>query len=181
MSFFRSVAELVLLCGVGSSLSAPARAQGHGDAWHAPASPSEQALNRTLKRIDADDNALDNILGGRGQKTYRRTVDYGPMLTPRLIAAIAAFEKSKVRADCGGRYRDGEVCGLDYNPVTCAQDSNDSYVYRTDQQTPTTARIAYAWAADAKEPSATYRMVLDGGAWKIDAVGCQGGDSFNMR
>ena len=96
-----------------------------------------------------------------------------------LIAAIRAEEKAAVQRDCGGHYAKSEICGLDYSPITCAQDSNTTYVYRTEVDQGDEAIIAYAWGKDDK-PAATYRLVRQAGQWKIDGIRCDTGASFNF-
>jgi hypothetical protein len=148
------------------------------EGFHDVETEAERALDAILKRVDHDHQALDNLLGGRGPG-FRRTVDYRTMITPPALAAIAAHEKEVVKRTCGGRYRDGEICGLDYVPVTCAQDSNPVYFYRTLSASADRAEIAQKWPY-SKEPGATYRLVRDGGGWKIDGIRCTGADAFNM-
>jgi hypothetical protein len=144
--------------------------------FHPPQSEAERALDAILRRVDADPDPMASILAHRG----RPTVDYTAMLTPPLIAAIGRAERELVRRNCGGRYREGEICGLDFVAVTCAQDSNESYLYHTGLARPDEAVIAYRWPGQGHGTAATYRLLRRDGAWRIDAIRC-GGDlpSFN--
>jgi hypothetical protein len=68
--------------------------------------------------------------------------------------------------------------------VTCAQNSNDTYLYRTETGTADRATIAFAWPTTVKKngrPNATYRLVRAAGHWKIDAIQCGVGPSFNWQ
>jgi hypothetical protein len=174
---FLALVSAASLPSAGKAAAAPPAPEG----WHAPASATERALDAILKRVDSDDNALENLLGGRDKAKFHRTVDYAPMLTQPLLTAIARTEAALVKKDCGGRYRRGEICGLDYVPVTCAQDSNDSYLYRIEQEGPLAARIAYAWPGDQHTPVATYQLLRRGDRWMIDGIACRDGDRFNMK
>jgi hypothetical protein len=78
-----------------------------------------------------------------------------------------------VQQSCGGRYT-GEVCGLDFSPVTCAQDINDTYLYRTEFNCGHVADISYVWSSDDTSPTATYVLLEAGGSWKIDGIKCLG-------
>lgn len=172
----RGLTGLVLPVFLAALTTAPVSAQ-ENTGFRLPTTQAERALDGILKHVDADEQALDNLLGGRN-RTYRRTVDYRPMMTQPLLAAIAAKEKANVKRDCGGRYIAGDLCGLGYVPITCAQDTNDTYFYRTEAESGDQARIAYAWTK--ANAVAVYRMVKRAGAWKIDGIRCKEGDAFNM-
>jgi hypothetical protein len=148
-------------------------------AWHAPLTTPELALDRILKMADSDPDQLDNLLGGRGRADFHPTVDYTAVLTPPLLAAIRRSEDQLVRKSCGGYYT-GEVCGLDFSPVTCAQDMNDAYLYRTEFKRGHVAEISYAWSLAVASPAATYMLLEAGGNWRIDGIKCLG-NAWNMK
>ena len=100
------------------------------------------------------------------------------MLTPALIAVLRNEEKKLVRKECGGKYLDGEECGFDYSPITCAQDSEPSYVYHTVLEFDAKAVIEYAWPNQTSRV-ATYTMVKSKSGWLIDGVTCATGPKFN--
>jgi hypothetical protein len=149
------------------------------ESFHPPATAAEKALDQILKRAGKDDDELDNLLGGRGNKSFHRTVDYTAMLTKPLMAAIAAKEQALVQSECGGQYREGDICGLDYSPITCAQDSNDSHLYRTETSAENYAEVSYDASKDGKA-AVTYRLVRETAGWKIDGIRCNDGDLFNF-
>lgn len=166
----------ILLLTAGLSYAWPAAAE----TIHPPASTAERALDGILKHADYDSNQLDNLFGGRGQKNYRPTADYSKILTPPLLTAITAKQKALVQKDCGGQYRKGDICGMDSSPITCAQDTSDSYLYRTLSGGEDRAEIAYYWPGTDK-PVATYRLIRETETWKIDGIRCTDGDSFNFN
>jgi hypothetical protein len=148
--------------------------------FHPPATEAEQALAAILHRADTDAAILDNILGARGTRHFHRSVDYTVDLTPALLRAIREAEHRLVAKECGGHYRAGDICGLDYNPVTCAQDSDPPYLYRTDAAQADQATISYRWRNDNDQKTAAiYRLIHEGGHWRIDAITCDGGVRFN--
>jgi len=146
---------------------------GGASAFHPAAGDAEKTLDRVLRLSEKDANLLDFV---------RRTPDYKPKadkgyvryFTKRFLDAMAAMEKKAVRENCQGKYSDGEICGLDYNPLTCAQDRADNaYRYATDASSEEgMASVRYTWPG-SKKPLAAFGMVQEGGQWKIDSVRCQ--------
>jgi hypothetical protein len=168
---------------VASILSAATAAEAPPppDGWHKPASATELALDAIIKRVDKDDDQMYKIRRARDKVKTRGGVDYATLLTQPLLAAIAQAEAAEVKKNCGGKYIRGELCGLDYDPVTCAQDYNDTYLYRTEQEGPLEARIAYTWPNDTANPAAIYHLIRQGDRWMIDGIACYGSASFNMK
>jgi len=169
----RSRAALFL--AVGLIVSWPAAAEN----IHPPKSTAERALDGILKHADQDPDLRDNLFDGRGQRPFRPAEDYSKVLTAPLIAAMSAKEKALVQARCDGHYRKGELCGLDYSPITCAQDLSDSYLYRTETNGGDLAEISYYWPG-TKKAVATYRLVRRAETWKVDGIRCTDGDEFNF-
>jgi hypothetical protein len=100
------------------------------------------------------------------------------MLTPALIAALVKEEKKMVQKDCGGKYLQGEICGFDYSPITCAQDSAPSYLYHTVLDLQSRVVIEYAWPNETSR-AAVYTLVKRGDRWLIDGITCAGGAAFH--
>ena len=158
----------VLICGALPVASA--------ESHFVPASTvPETALDRILHLADSDGEQLANLLHRPGADGR---VDYAQILTPALIAAMRNTEKQLVQEDCGGKYLQGEICGLDYSPITCAQDTAPSYIYHTVLELGDRAVIEYAWPS-GKVPVATYMIVKVRNGWKIDGVTCAHGGKFN--
>jgi hypothetical protein len=164
-----------LFCVIGAvafiAVATPASAAGRAGV-HPPKSPAELALDKVLKTADRDDLQLDNLLH-RYPVAKAKQIDYRPALTAQLIAAMQAEEKRLVAKDCGGKYLEGELCGMDYSPITCAQDTVAPYTYKTVAQHDRDAIIA--------GPGATYRMIQAGSGWQLDGVKCETGTGFNFR
>jgi hypothetical protein len=169
----KSRLALILIAGTG--LAGPAAA----GTIRPPATIAERALDAILKHADQDPDLLDNLFEGRGQRPFSPAEDYTKVLTAPVLAAMAAKEKALVQAACGGHYRKGEVCGMDFSPITCAQDLSDSYLYRTETSGEDRADITYYWPGMNK-PVATYRLVRQAQTWKIDGISCTAGYDFNF-
>lgn len=159
-------------------LASAASALGQA-AFHAAHTAPQRALEQILKRADKDEHLLDNLLQGRGTNNFKPTVNYQSLLTLGLIEAIRKHEQALVGKDCKGIYLEGEICGLDYSPITCGQDSGTRYEFRTLQAEPSKAKIDFRWSGG--EIAASYRLVKVDERWKIDGISCTGADAFNMQ
>jgi hypothetical protein len=156
----------------GCALLSPASAL---TGFHPAQTPMEIALDKLLHAADADGNQLANLVHRPGADGR---VDYRQMLTPKLIAAITKAERDLVQKDCGGKYKKGELCGLDYSPITCAQDTSPSYLYHSVLEFESKAVIEYAWPNE-NETAATYTLVKDKSGWKLDGITCAHSKAFN--
>ena len=139
--------------------------------YHTASSEAETALDAILRLSDKDDNMLNFVLH---TPDYKPKADkgYAGHFTQRLLRDMAEMEKKAVQQNCKGKYIKGELCGTEYNPLTCAQDASDSgYLYRTDSSGNSKATISYAWPGEKKR-LAVFEMVLENGRWKIDSVTC---------
>ena len=165
----------LLLVGAASSLAGPPvgddSAKPAAGRPHPAATEAEKALDKLLRLSEKRYGLVAAVLsrpgGGKGDAALA-----GELTTVRLRRDLAELERKAVRDNCKGRYVPGEICGLDYNPLTCAQDESDApYSYRTTAGAADQADIAYSWPG-AAAPSASFVMVREAGAWKLDAVKC---------
>lgn len=161
---------LWLLAGLLTAWAAP-RASEPGE-FHRAATPAETALDRVLRLSEKDPNLVEFLLA---TPLYKAKADkgYARYFTARLRADLAAMERASVTENCQGKYLEGELCGLDYNPLTCAQDLSDkAYLYRTSSSDDARAVIDYKWPGE-KQPAARFVLVREDGQWKVDAVTCR--------
>lgn len=162
---------VVLDSGAGPAAQmALAQASGPGG-FHRAATEPEKTLDRVLRLSEKDPNLVEFLLATPQYKA-KSGKDYGRYVTPRLRTDLAALERATVAENCQGKYLDGELCGLDHNPLTCAQDMADgAYLYQTESAGDGRADIAYKWPGQ-KAVVARFALVQEGGVWKIDAVTC---------
>lgn len=140
--------------------------------YHVATTEAEKALDHVLRLSEKDGNLLEFVLH---TPQYKPKADkgYARYVTKRLLADMAAMEKAAVTANCKGKYVAGELCGVDYNPLTCAQDEAEgAYQYKTESAADGKAVVAYKWP-DEKDKAATFEMLEEGGAWKVDGVKCR--------
>lgn len=178
---------------IASTVTAFAVASAAGSASAEPAfHPAGTAAERTLARIlklDGDKpEAVDPAIAGslrRPRAAPPPDAAYLAWLTAPLAATILTAEARAVKANCGGVYRAGDECGLDADPILCAQDFPKSYLFRTTQSAPGLAVVEAAWPPEgraAPAASGAYRLTRTGGVWKIDGVKCaEGGGAYNWR
>ncbi len=148
--------------------------------------PTPTAAEQRLDQILAADReesgqhaSLFFFMVGRPQADPALSAYYHSFFTEALLDAWHRAEARSVKQQCNGRYLSGEICGLDYDPLSCSQEMPDSYVYRTQMQTATSAMIE-AGASQAASPAATYHLIKSGPLWKIDGVDC-GDVRFHWR
>jgi hypothetical protein len=140
--------------------------------YAAPVKPAEQALLQIIDEFDQNPDLLEPILGRSGQKTAE-TERFASHFSPALRKALHAAESDLVQQYCGGTYRDGELCGLDYIPLTCAQDIFDSAsaVLTSENTGQGGATITYRISGD-DTIIARYRMQQMHESWIIDGIDC---------
>jgi len=155
--------------------------QGHvapAQVFQPPSSDAERALNSILKWRDPGGPVyrfLTDQNGGR--KLYEKRFDRH--FTVPLLDAVAALERKLVKEECRGRYVEGDMCGIGYNPLNCAQDDPpNGYHFLVESAGEGTEVIATAWRASGPV-TARYRVTRYHGTWAIDAISCPDGDSFN--
>lgn len=165
----------LLVVGAASSLAGPPvggdPAKPAADRPHPAATEAEKALDKLLRLSEKRFGLVAAVLGRPGGGKHDVALA-GELTTARLRQDLAGQERKAVRDNCKGRYVPGEICGLDYNPLTCSQDESDApYGYRTTAGAADRADIVYSWPG-AANPSASFVMVREAGAWKLDVVEC---------
>jgi hypothetical protein len=134
MRFSRSSAPSAALASCLALASAAGAAQpGSQEPFHAARSAPEKALDEIFHRSDNDDNLSEFVLK-RPWYDAKKDKGYAPLFTQNLLTAWAGAEAQLVQHDCQGKYLDGEICGIDYSPITCGNATSDKgYVFRTKQ------------------------------------------------
>ena len=143
------VTAVTAALAAGSALAEPA--------FHPAQTAAEHTLAQILK-LDADKPGQIDPTGGKAGRRPRTTpppgASYLKYLTTPLATAILDAEARQVKKNCGGVYKAGEECGMDADPIICAQDFPDSYLFRTNQSATTLAVVEAAWPPDpGAEPS----------------------------
>jgi hypothetical protein len=151
------------------------------DSFHAAKTPPEKALDDIVRRSETDEDISVYVLKIPGYDP-KKAEEYSHLFTDDFLKSAAAVQARLVQKDCGGNYSEGDICGVDGNPVTCAQDvSKPDYLYQTQTEDDRTAAIVRRWS-DPSPPGTEsfYRLVKSGGVWKIDGIKCGDDLKFNM-
>ena len=183
MKFMTSLSLLVIAVtlSVGLASAGTKRKSPPQESFHVAQSDAEKALDDILRRYNTDHNMFAYVVG-RPWYDAKKDTGYSLLFTKNLLQAVAKAESDAVKDSCGGKYIKGELCGLDFNPITCAQDySEDGYLYRTIEDDGHKAIMFYLWAGHKPSDARTfYRLIKNGDHWKLDGVDCGNGDKFNM-
>jgi hypothetical protein len=104
------------------------------------------------------------------------------LFTDKLVEAWRDKEKNEVKRTCSGHSVEGEICGLDYDPLLCAQDDNDGlFLFQTEREDSDQVIISMRWNDNAPSSSlGSYRLIKEDNKWKLDGVACANGGRFNM-
>ncbi len=148
--------------------------------FHAPQTPTENVLDQMLKQADKDGSQLDNLFHRFGPIPAGERFDYSAIISNELLTAMRNEERREVQKECGGHYQTDSICGLDFSPITCSQDTGSAYLYRTVLTTADKATVEFSWPEE-NFVVATYRLKRFAGVWKIDGVACYRGLRFNFR
>jgi hypothetical protein len=108
-----------------------------------------------------------------------KDVFYKDLFTPKLLHVFAQVELEALQESCGGKYIEGDLCGLGVSPITCSQDPPESYAYQTQSGSEHEA-IIRAIDRMRNQTTSTYRMVKIGRDWKLDGIDCDD-MKFNMK
>ena len=184
---FKSLAFCLLAvvtgsCALLAAMITNAAEAGLPPSFHIAQSVPEKTLNNIIRRSENGDAMIDYILKIPGYAA-RQDHAYAHLFTKNLLIAWANAQAQFVQQDCGGKYLEGEICGIDENPVSCAQDFSDKeYLYQTQEESGQKAIISYRWADQATSNAGPkYRLVKSGNDWKLDGVNCGNGLKFNMN
>jgi hypothetical protein len=154
------------------------------DGFSAPTTIPEKALQSILawqmQEFQKPNSGLLDFLTQRPRRNLGKDKYYGTRFTKEFIRSVNA-EDLQVASTCPG-----ESCGLDYDPVLCAQDVLlPPYSYFTTRMEGThknwpassdaTARSAFILFRSGSEENGyrvDYLLQKEGGVWKIAGVNC---------
>jgi hypothetical protein len=153
--------------------------------FHAPVTEQEKALDVIVMQASHDVKRDETPMHMEiSEKTWHNSAkirnEYSHLFTRKLMDAIHAAETRQVQENCGGHYRQGDLCGLGYNPLLCAQDVSDQYLYATEKESGREAVIRSKWPNE--HDFMTYKLIKEGNEWKVDGIDCASlGTQFNMK
>jgi hypothetical protein len=146
--------------------------------FHPPQTAAERALDAIFHAEKISEGEMNYFILKRPGYNRRKGETYSHFFTESLLDAWAKAGKKDIDEGCGGVYK-GEICSIDFDVLTCAQDVPDAYFYRTIKTQDSKAIITYSWPEDQRDGS-HYLMVKTGGGWKLDGVDCGEKYKFNI-
>jgi len=152
--------------------------------YHPPTSPSELVLDSLLAKsrdIGEESAALHDYITKAPDANQEYDKEFDTLITSQLRNSIARMQIDEVKKNCNGKYIEGELCGLDVDPITCSQDSPVKYVYRSKSISPHEVVIHVRADYNGKEDMASYRLAWRDPVWKVDGIRCGGGSYFTAN
>jgi len=164
-------------------------------AFSAPITEPERALHAILQwemqewelKLKPPRNDLADFLRQLPRRNTQRDREFQSKFTDALVQSITAADQAGGRANCDG------ACGVDYDPILCAQDiliPPHSYLTTSKAKgndwpdnVAATAYRAYVRyrRGEANDPYAhriDYLMEKQLGRWKIAGINCIGGNGY---
>jgi hypothetical protein len=175
----------LLMTSSAMAEDAPAPTPSPHDAkeFHPAKTEAEKKLDAVIRESEKDER-MTEVLLGKDSRPSDGTPTYTAYFTPALRISIDQTQKELVKKDCGGQpeAEDDVICGIDSNPVSCTQDSDEKpYIYDTLSNDGKTAAIVYRWQDQTvPQDTATYRLVNVNNTWLIDGIDC-GDVKFNVK
>ncbi len=183
MKFMIYFPVLVLATTLGMDLvSAETKGNSpHLEPFHIAKSDAEKILDSIIHLTGKDANMYAYALGLPWYDAKKNT-GYSRLFTKNFLRVAAKAELDAVKENCSGEYRDDDICGLDYDIFTCQESTSEKgYLYRTKEDNGQMAIIYYLWVGESIEEDRTfYKLIKDGGNWKLDGIDCGNGVKFNM-
>jgi hypothetical protein len=150
--------------------------------FHPERTEAETRLEKILRLEETDVNLF---LYATGAPWYEPAKDtgYSQLLSKALVEAVRQQAADRDQQNCGGEYREGQICGLGFDPFICSDDHPQRYEFRTITSDQSSAIIAAEWPITYRNSicSRYYRMVKEKGNWKLDGIDTRTGHTFNMQ
>jgi hypothetical protein len=151
--------------------SPPAHVQQDDNGFYLANSEAEKTLAKILFITD-NDREFTTFAFKKPWLKKATTSKLKHFFSLSLQKAWVDAQVNALKENCDGKYIDGELCGLGFNPLTCAQDYNEKgYLYKTLAEDDAAAIISYMWP-HIPETAATFRMIRQKGQWIVDGVSC---------
>jgi hypothetical protein len=158
--------------------NAPAHVDSHSDEFHKPATKAEEMIDYLLTVTSRKPDFFAYITN-KPWRNKAKGKGFSVFFSQKLQKNWINEEIRLLNLWCDGKYIEGDMCGLDINPFTCAQDYlEEGYMYKTISSDNRTAIIAYRWP-HLPEVVATYRLIFQNNQWIVDAVDCGDSTKFN--
>lgn len=138
--------------------------------YHSAKTDAEKILSHIISLDDSDENLFEFVLHRPWYNSSKDT-GYADLFTQSYLNFWSGLEATLVKDDCNCFYRGGEICGIDWSPITCGQDGAVfPLLFLTISSDEKRALIS---ACSTKiQGCATYSLIMTDNKWKLDATSC---------
>ena len=161
----------IVFCMTAVTVALAAGSASAEPAFHPAQTAAEQTLAQILK-LDADKPDQVDPTGDKAGRRPRTTpppgASYLRYLTAPLATTILGAEARLVKKSCGGVYKAGELCGMDADPIICAQDTPDSYLFSTTQSGPSLVVVHAAWPPEQGPAQPKRRLPVEADGRRLE-------------
>lgn len=152
----------------------------HKKLYHKPQTEPEKVLDKILSQVIDDNNPkqreiTDYVMYFQGKEREQKYDPkkyeyYSSLITDELAKAISDAEKRIAEKACPNPEDDKEgPCGMNFNPIICAQDYPEFYTYRTIKHTENMAVILTAWEYKGNTGK-EYTLIKQSDLWKLNSI-----------
>lgn len=144
--------------------------------FHLPQTAAEETLDHIIRYAENGEVEAD-LMG----ESKRSTQKYQNMFTENLLKSLAVIQVCQTQEKCGIPALEGQIYGMDENPVSCQQDMDDlPYVYKTLYQDDSAAILIMHWQSQlASADGPLYKLVKTENSWHLDGIRCDEDLSFH--
>jgi len=146
--------------------------------FHLPKNEAEKALDRIFLANSSENSKLFNFLM---DPVYKRKSDisikeveyFSKLLTENFINTVRQTEFLMLNKNCAGK-DEGYTCGMEVNPVICAQDYyKEGNLFKTIEQKNGAVVIKYFNSHfNEGEPKEFFKMKYEKDSWMLDETSC---------
>jgi hypothetical protein len=146
--------------------------------FHIASSDAEIKINSIIRISEIDYDFTEYLLKNTGNKI--KSNKFSQLVRKDLVTYLRNKEKKLVKNDCGGKYLEGEICGIDINPITCTQDNSEYPYYYKSVKVKDGYIIHYRWK-EFDDIVASYHMVYLNKKWILSGLNCKEYLKYNIN
>jgi len=138
---------------------------------HLPETETEKVLDKILKLNNSREHDVYSYVFRQPYIEFKEDEILKPLFTDNLIKESSKEEYDLIKESCGGIMpEDKRPCDMyrEVNPISCAQDTPENYIYKTIKSTDTEAFVQYVWPNSEFLLGPIYKFIKEQNIWKLD-------------